>query len=34
LEQKEWKELWNIFKGTKFTSIEDFDGTDLRGWWD
>lgn len=34
LEQKEWKELWNIFKGKKFTTIEDFDGTDLRGWWD
>lgn len=34
LEEKEWKELWTIIKGTKFTSWEEFDGTDLRGWWD
>ena len=34
LEEKEWKELWNIIKGTKFTSWEEFDGTDLRNWWD
>jgi hypothetical protein len=34
LEEKEWKELWNIIKGNKFTSWEEFDGTDLRNWWD
>ena len=34
LEEKEWKELWNIIKGNKFTSWEKFDGTDLRNWWD
>jgi hypothetical protein len=34
LEEKEWKELWTIIKGTKFTSWEEFDGTDLRCWWD
>ena len=34
LEAKEWKELWTIIKGNKFTSWEEFDGTDLRNWWD
>ena len=34
IEDTEWKELWNIFKGEKFTTIENFDGSDLRGWWD
>jgi hypothetical protein len=34
IEDKEWKELWDIFKGKKFTTIDDFDGSDLRGWWD
>jgi hypothetical protein len=34
IEEKEWKELWDIFKGKKFTTIEEFDGSDLRGWWD
>ena len=34
LEEKEWKELWTIIRGTKFTSWEEFDGTDLRNWWD
>jgi hypothetical protein len=34
IEDKEWKELWDIFKGNKFTTIEEFDGSDLRGWWD
>ena len=34
LEEKEWKELWTIIKGNKFTSWEEFDGTDLRNWWD
>ena len=34
IEEKEWKELWDIFKGSKFTNWEDYDGSDLRGWWD
>jgi hypothetical protein len=34
IEDKEWKELWDIFRGNKFTTIEEFDGSDLRGWWD
>jgi hypothetical protein len=34
LEQEEWKELWTIIKGNKFTTWEKFDGTDLRNWWD
>jgi hypothetical protein len=34
IEEKEWKELWDIFKGKKFTNWEDYDGSDLRGWWD
>ena len=34
MEDTEWKELWDIFKGKKFTTWEKFDGSDLRGWWD
>jgi hypothetical protein len=34
IEEKEWKELWDIFKGKKFTTIEKYDGSDMRGWWD
>jgi hypothetical protein len=34
IEDKEWKELWDIFKGKKFTTWEKYDGSDLRGWWD
>ena len=34
IEEKEWNELWDIFKGKKFTTFEKFDGSDLRGWWD
>ena len=34
IEEREWKELWDIFKGKKFTTFEKFDGSDLRGWWD
>jgi hypothetical protein len=34
IEEKEWKELWDIFKGKKFTTMDNFDGSDLRGWWD
>ena len=36
IEDKEWKEIWNIIKGTKNSKIygEKYDGTDMRGWWD
>jgi hypothetical protein len=34
IEDMEWKELWDIFKGKKFTTFDEFDGSDLRGWWD
>lgn len=34
IEDKEWKELWDIIKGNKFTTWEKYDGSDLRGWWD
>jgi hypothetical protein len=34
IEETEWKELWDIYKGKKFTTWEKYDGSDLRGWWD
>lgn len=36
LQEKEWKELWEIIKGSKYSKSYDdkFDGTDMRGWWD
>lgn len=34
IEETEWNELWNIFKGNPFTKIKEFDGSDMRGWWD
>ena len=34
IEDREWKELWSIFRGNKFTTWEKYDGSDLRGWWD
>jgi len=36
LEEKEWKELWEIFKGTKRSKKYGwaYDGTDMRAWWD
>ncbi len=36
IENKEWKELWEIFKGTKNSKKYDkkYDGTDMRAWWD
>ena len=34
IEENEWKELWDIFKGRKFTTWDKYDGSDLRGWWD
>ena len=42
LEKEIWEELWEIIKGnqdyTKFDDdkefYEQFNGTDMRGWWD
>lgn len=36
IEQSEWKELWEIFKGTKNSTKygKKYDGTDMRAWWD
>ena len=34
LENKEWIEIWEILKGKEFTTMEEFDGSDMRGWWD
>jgi hypothetical protein len=34
IEENEWKELWDIYKGKKFTTWDKYDGSDLRGWWD
>jgi len=36
IEQDEWNELWEIFKGTKNSKKYDsnYDGTDMRAWWD
>lgn len=36
IQEKEWKELWEIIKGTKNSKKFGwaYDGTDMRGWWD
>ena len=36
IEEVEWKELWETFKGTKFSKKFGwaYDGTDMRSWWD
>ena len=34
LEAKEWKELWQIIEGKKYKEYKDYDGSDMRGWWD
>lgn len=36
IEETEWNELWDIFKGTGRSKKvdENYDGTDMRGWWD
>lgn len=36
IEDAEWKELWEIFKGTKSSKSynKKHDGTDMRSWWD
>lgn len=36
IENQEWEELWEIFKGTENSKNfgDNYDGTDMRGWWD
>jgi len=36
IENQEWEELWEIFKGTENSKNfgDRYDGTDMRGWWD
>ena len=36
IEETEWKELWEIFKGTKRSKKFGwaYDGSDMRAWWD
>lgn len=36
IQEEEWKELWQIIKGTRYSKKygKKYDGTDLRGWWD
>ena len=34
LEEKEWKELWEIIQGKKYKEYKNYDGSDLRAWWD
>ena len=36
IEEAEWKELWEIFKGTRYSKQygNKYDGTDMRSWWD
>jgi len=35
LEDEEWKELWDLIKGTKNSrNLNKYDGSDMRGWWD
>jgi hypothetical protein len=34
LEQKEWEEFCEIIKGKKYKEYKDWDGSDLRSWWD
>ena len=31
---KEWKELWQIIEGKKYKEYKDYDGSDMRCWWD
>jgi hypothetical protein len=35
IEGNEWKEIWDIIKGTKLSKDwQNYDGSDMRGWWD
>jgi hypothetical protein len=33
IENKEWSELWDIIKGTKWKDWDNYDGSDMRHWW-
>lgn len=34
LEEQDWNELWDIVKGRDSNTQQDYDGSDIRGWWD
>ena len=34
IEEKEWDELWDTLKGTKYKDYKDYDGSNLKTWWD
>jgi hypothetical protein len=34
LHREEWDELWEIIKGKEYKDYKNYDGSDLRGWWD
>ena len=34
IEEAEWKEIWDTLKGKKYKEYKDYDGSDLRSWWD
>lgn len=36
IEKAEWNELWSLIKGTKYSNKygPEYDGTDMRSWWD
>lgn len=36
MEETEWSLIWSIIKGTEFSKKvdEEYDGSDLRSWWD
>lgn len=36
LEEKEWDMIWKTIRGTEFSRKvdEEYDGSDMRGWWD
>lgn len=34
IEEQNWNELWDILKGKPYTTEEEYDGSNLRGWWD
>jgi hypothetical protein len=33
IENKEWSEVWDIIKGTKWKDWDNYDGSDMRHWW-
>jgi hypothetical protein len=36
IQKEEWKELWKIIEGQDRENIsyDEYDGSDIRGWWD